>query len=64
MCTDTFKHSNVAKGDMIRCCICMLWVHAECVPDDKNRRHLDLQRMPANALKNSRNKGDDGAHGN
>ena len=35
MCTDTCKHSNVAKGDMIRCCICMLWVHAECVPDDK-----------------------------
>ena len=50
MCTDTCKHSNVAKGDMIRCYICMLWVHAECVPDDKTEGILtcnECRLMPS-----------------
>ena len=33
-CTATCKDNNVAKGDMVRCCICMVWFHTECVPGE------------------------------
>ena len=33
-CTAANKHDNVAKGDMVRCCICMVWFHTKCVPGE------------------------------
>ena len=33
-CTAACRHNNVAQGDMVRCCICMVWFHTECVPGE------------------------------
>ncbi len=30
-CTDSYKHKRKEQGSMIRCCLCAVWCHEDCV---------------------------------